>query len=68
MAIFKTPNEIISEHPEIADVWTATQLGYLLHLKLVGGYKTRRSSKLNVEDILKMLKIRKDNERELQRF
>jgi hypothetical protein len=68
MADYKTPSELLNEHPEVAEVWNATQLGYLLHLKLIAGYKTRRSSKLLVNDVLRMLKIRNDHERELQRF
>jgi hypothetical protein len=68
MADYKQPNDILTEHPEIGETWNATQLGYLLHLKLVDGYKTRRSSKIKVDDVLKILKYKKDHEREFQRF
>ncbi len=52
-----TPSEILELYPELKKTWERPQLlGYLLTLKLVDGFKTKRSCKLNVNDVLDIFK------------
>jgi len=53
LSSLKFPSEILEEHPQIKKVWSARYLGYLFMLELVDGKKTRRSCKLNVDDVLR---------------
>ncbi len=51
--LYLSPSEILEEYPELKAVWGRPQLlGYLLTLKLVDGYKTARSCRLRVDDVL----------------
>lgn len=49
-----TPAEIISRNPKVAQVWNAQQVGYLLHLKLVAGRKTKHNTLLDEDDVLRI--------------
>lgn len=50
MKNYKSPTQIKEAFPDLK--WNTYQIGYLLYLRLVDGYKTARSSKIKVLDVL----------------
>ena len=55
---FLPPQEITKSYPQVSKIWSAQQIGYLFNLGLIDGFKTRRSSKVKVSDVLEMLEFR----------
>lgn len=46
------PIDILRKYPEIKKVWTANDLGQLLHMGFVSGKKLSRGCLLDVPDVL----------------
>jgi hypothetical protein len=59
----KTPGEILSHNPWLKDIWTASDIGYLLRLGLVKGKKIHRGCIVSEKDVLELSKITLSNEK-----
>lgn len=51
------PAEILRVYPEMKKYWTAGDIGYLLHLKLVSGKKLIRSCLIDEKDVEKIFHL-----------
>ena len=56
--VMETPAKILQLHPHIE--WSPQQIGWLYSLGLVQGSKIHHSVMVNVEDVLKLYKLRKN--------
>lgn len=48
------PGEIVKRYPQVARVWTAGDIGYLLRLGLVDGKKYTRSCYVDEKQVLEL--------------
>lgn len=54
---YYTPTQLLMNHPEIARIWDAPKIGYLLMLNLVKGKKLRRGCLVCESDLLRLYRF-----------
>lgn len=51
---YLTPTELINKYPEVSEKmnWSANDIGYMLRLRVLNGYTTKRKTMIDEESFL----------------